>query len=481
MLKINNNTIGGIYLDNQWIEFAYSGDKLVYEQIFTRRLREGVIIFQDTKHNVKKAAKPSKLDKIDLERYTPIGVVVTPLNSERHLMMSLPVMITNDPTVGTTDKKGVFGNNNKPEMTWGPGVSISGIQNISKESDAWQSFDGEQNTKQLIKIRGSKDYNTWKPNDNNATGTYPAASCCDMFFTVGTEQKSWYLPACGELKYIVDNYATIESTLNNLASRDVFACPIEDDSYWSSNDGGTLFAWRVKVQTATISREYKASDRYFVRAFHVVNLEEFEKEKPLFNANGYDYVDMGEAGIWSMYNTGSIDVSDPGLFYQWGDVNGYSVEQIQNGEKYFWWSDYCFSESGTNSCDKYNSSDSLTTLQSEDDAAKNFLGGDWQMPSKEDWNKLFELCDSELTVENGVTGLRLTLASDQEKQLFLPCNGMAQMDEIKFSGSNAYYWSSDLNQNDILAYNVFANEFVENGNNTQERCIGMNVRGIIKI
>lgn len=289
-----DNTISDIYIDNDWVEFAYVGEHLIYEKIFTRKLREGVIIFQDTKNNIKKAAKPSKLSKIDLERYVPIGVVVTPLNSERHLMMSLPVMVCEDPTKGSIDKTGSSGNNSKPEMTWGPTVNISAIPNINNEAEVLQSFEGKEYTRLTIERRGERDYSTWLPNDNNATATYPAPSCCDMFFTEGTEQQSWYLPAMGELNYVTQNYDTIEATLTELISYGVFACNLEDDSYWSSNNGTAAGiigggAWRMKVYKGTTSREYKASTRYFVRAFHEISLEEFNKAGLPFNPNDYEW------------------------------------------------------------------------------------------------------------------------------------------------------------------------------------------------
>ena len=89
---------------------------------------------------------------------------------------------------------------------------------------------------------------------------------------------------------------------------------------------------------------------------------------------GHEYVEIG--GIkWATMNIGANSVTDYGLYFQWGDTQGYTASQVGSGEgqKYFGWADYKYGN-GTSSPDatgmtKYNATDGLTTLEAVDDAA----------------------------------------------------------------------------------------------------------------
>ena len=62
------------------------------------------------------------------------------------------------------------------------------------------NFDGRNYSDLALQARGSKNYSTWKPTNTISFLTdYPCVSLCDMFYTVGTSQKQWYLPSIGEL------------------------------------------------------------------------------------------------------------------------------------------------------------------------------------------------------------------------------------------------------------------------------------------
>ena len=47
--------------------------------------------------------------------------------------------------------------------------------------------------------------------------------------------------------------------------------------------------------------------------------------------NGHEYVEIG--GLkWATMNVGATAVTDNGLYFQWGDTQGYTAEQVGNGE-----------------------------------------------------------------------------------------------------------------------------------------------------
>jgi len=88
-------------------------------------------------------------------------------------------------------------------------------------------------------------------------------------------------------------------------------------------------------------------------------------------ANGHEYVEIG--GIkWATMNVGANSIIDTGLYFQWGDTQGYTTEQVGSGEgqKYFGWTDYKYGN-GTNSpgaagMTKYNATDGLTILETSE-------------------------------------------------------------------------------------------------------------------
>lgn len=272
MIVIGDKKVNEIVFGNDCIEYVYRGNVLVYEKIFTKKLRPGVIVFYDTEKKIKRAAKPSKISKIDLDRYVPIGIIVTPYNSSEPLMISLTLMQCNNPTIGSIDKSDSL--SNRIDMKWGPSITISGVQNIKNKEEALSDFNGKQWTDAIIKARGKEDYTKWKPNDLTGSLDYPAASCCDIFYTLGTEQQKWYLPACGELAYIVDGYYDINVALQILVNKGCFVCTLDNDRYWSSNDYGGLYAWNIVVNSGSIDYNNKVTNGYKVRAFYKLNANE---------------------------------------------------------------------------------------------------------------------------------------------------------------------------------------------------------------
>ena len=82
-------------------------------------------------------------------------------------------------------------------------------------NNALSYFDGRNQTDVILEARGTKDYSSWKPTYNTPTDV-PAASCCDMYHTVGTSQGDWYLPSCAELGYIVARLNDINNAMTKV-------------------------------------------------------------------------------------------------------------------------------------------------------------------------------------------------------------------------------------------------------------------------
>ena len=125
-------------------------------------------------------------------------------------------------------------------------------------------FDGRGNTDKIIIQRGTKDYSSWKPTQDSGTD-YPAASCCDMFYTKGTNQRDWYLPAIGELGYVVLTANKTDEMIKNILST------------YGSSTGSTL----SKIYSYSSSSEFDGEN------IIVTNIADGRVEKRYKNSTNY--------------------------------------------------------------------------------------------------------------------------------------------------------------------------------------------------
>ena len=103
-------------------------------------------------------------------------------------------------------------------------------------NNALSYFDGRHQTDVILEARGAKDYGSWKPT-YNVPADYPAASCCDMYSTVGTSQGDWYLPSQAEMGYIVarvNKISTVMTKVNGMQNLPLSRA-------WSSTESDVTF------------------------------------------------------------------------------------------------------------------------------------------------------------------------------------------------------------------------------------------------
>ena len=199
----------------------------------------------------------------------------------------------------------------------------------------------------------------------------------------------------------------------------------------------------------------------------------------IFNNNGYGYVDLDlpSKTLWATCNVGADKPSDFGLYFQWGSVRGFTKGQI-GGDKAFSWPDYKFSIDGSSSnFSKYTTTGA--TLDLEDDAANDNMGGSWHMPTPEQCQELIDNTTSEWTTQNGVNGRLFTSKKDSSKSIFIPAAGFAWDGSIHSSGSYGHVWSSVLSASSVyrgrnLSFGSGGAYLDING-----RCGGFSVRGVI--
>ena len=144
----------------------------------------------------------------------------------------------------------------------------------SSSNNCLADFDGRGNTNKIIIQRGSKDYSSWRPGTSSESD-YPAASCCDMFYTEGTQQGDWYLPAMGELGYIMPPFNKINEAITKMRNAYGTSVGVEVNTgywYWSSSEYSSGLARTLSTGDGCVSNLGK-DDYGYVRAFLRVSAE----------------------------------------------------------------------------------------------------------------------------------------------------------------------------------------------------------------
>ena len=201
------------------------------------------------------------------------------------------------------------------------------------------------------------------------------------------------------------------------------------------------------------------------------------------NANDYEYVDLGlpSGTLWATCNVGASKPSDYGQYFQWGDTQGYTADQvgIGEGQKKFASdeSDYKFGVYPNYT--KYTTTGA--TLELEDDAAHVNMGGSWHMPTPEQINELINTANttSTWTTQDGVNGRLFTSKKDGTKSIFVPTAGNAFEGSVRISGDYGSIWSSMLDTDDVY-YGQYLS--VDSGIfdlGFYSRCYGLSVCGVI--
>ena len=184
--------------------------------------------------------------------------------------------------------------------------------------------------------------------------------------------------------------------------------------------------------------EWVSSDSIYY--FAVNNNRNMVAHYAVASGDGHAYVDLGlpSGTLWATRNVRASKPEDNGGYFAWGET------QIKDSYK---WSTYKYSNGGnspyiTKYCTDsgYGYKDNLTLLEPNDDVATAIWGGDWRMPTSEEWTELLNNTTKKYTMENGVQGRFFTAANGVS--LFLPDAGYKSWDNWQTYGG--FYWSSSL-------------------------------------
>ena len=153
----------------------------------------------------------------------------------------------------------------------------SRTESPSSPRNAMSDFNGIGNTK--ILCEAATRQTNWKTafsiDNYGIRGYSPAACCCWRYHTEGTKQGDWYLPACGELGYMIVRLQKINETIEKIKTEyDNKIEILEEISgvIWSSSEINTEHARYVFCGDGRFERYYPKNDSYReVRAFLRIN------------------------------------------------------------------------------------------------------------------------------------------------------------------------------------------------------------------
>ena len=168
-----------------------------------------------------------------------------------------------------------------------------------------------------------------------------------------------------------------------------------------------------------------------------------------------DWIDLGlpSGTKWASCNVGAEKPEEFGLYFAWGETEGYSGITLEKG---FYWGDYKFTTAATGATDttfrggltKYNTKsasgtvDNLTTLELVDDAAY-VSDNTCRMPTKDDFIELTANTISTWETLNGINGRRFT-SNINGNSIFVPAAGCCYRGSVADVGSSGYFCSSSL-------------------------------------
>lgn len=198
-------------------------------------------------------------------------------------------------------------------------------------------------------------------------------------------------------------------------------------------------------------------------------------------SNGYEYIDLGlpSGTKWAACNVGTDLAWKGGRYFAWGEVAPKDT---------FTWETYKHCEGSAMDLKKYNAmpgkgtTDTLSALLPEDDAATIQWGNAWCTPTIEQFRELQAGCNWSWTPNYNNTGLAGNVGQSKKNgnTIFFPAVGYVGTGKTYSYGDYGDYWTSTLDVEDCgyaLDFSFVSGSFSSFGNS---RYIGQSVRPVLK-
>lgn len=199
---------------------------------------------------------------------------------------------------------------------------------------------------------------------------------------------------------------------------------------------------------------------------------------PNFNNHVYVDLDLPSETYWADRNLDAGSSTDKGRYYSWGDITGQYV-RATSGHYIcdFSWDTYRFHNGSTYNAaniTKYNTTDGKKILDYEDDAVSVSWGGDWHIPTREQFLELINQTNNEWTG----SGMRFYSKKDNTKSIYLPAFGAGNIDTIASYGSSIRMQCCDKGTDSRSSYSF---QGTSSGCSviSSNRYLGLSVRGVV--
>ena len=229
-----------------------------------------------------------------------------------------------------------------------------------------------------------------------------------------------------------------------------------------------LFAFAVNNGARAQVYHYDVNNDGEVDITDVILVVNYILGKDNESQNTHEAIDLGlpSGTEWASCNVGALRPEKYGGYYAWGETEE---------KEHFTFENYIHCDGSYANCHDLGSDISGT----EYDVAHVKWGGNWCMPTIDDFKELLENCTFMWTTLNGVTGGRFT-SNINGNSIFLPATGYGDYDGITLTGINGYYLSStqDPNRSDgtsglyFFSHTAYWNYF--------HRQYGYNIRPVLK-
>ena len=164
--------------------------------------------------------------------------------------------------------------------------------------------------------------------------------------------------------------------------------------------------------------------------------------------NGHEWVDLGLSVKWATCNVGAVNPYDYGSYFAWGETSTKSRYSYDNYKFYeggildYRITKYHTKNRGTGSTHS-GVEDNLVVLEKKDDAASVNWGGNWRMPTKEEFQELIDNCSWSVKSIGGKRGYLVT-SKRNGNSIFFPSAGQMIGDSFIARGDDGMYWSSTV-------------------------------------